>query len=325
MSEFIKAGGRIIPKPNGLDCDLVTEKVYNLMYDKWNHASYFEEDGSLSIPKKVYSTDDDTMFVKRVINYHNNTDKLSTGVMLSGIKGTGKTVMAKVIARDSKLPVIVVNEEYPTSQINDFFKKFTTPVCVIFDEVDKYWNTESLLGWLDGVQTNAKKLVLFTCNDDQVVTTYLKDRCSRVRYLRKFAADENTKFLKSIIKDKGIDDVNNELYKFIVDSFNLLSMDNILSFLDEKLLFPELSNFALVKDMNIMLKKDFKLNENNDAKESSDDKYYENAEDNYDNDEYYDEDDDDDKCEGCNNDCYYCGDEEMDAVLSELKNVLHSN
>lgn len=51
--------------------------------------------------------------------------------MLSGVKGTGKTVMAKVIAKNSKLPVIVVDEDFPTSQINNFFRKFTTPVAVI--------------------------------------------------------------------------------------------------------------------------------------------------------------------------------------------------
>ncbi len=257
MSEFIKEGNCIVPKPNGLDYDLVPKKVYNLMYNEYTGVSYFEEDGSLNLPSKVYSTEDDDRFVKRVITYYNNTDKLSTGVMLSGIKGTGKTVLAKVIARDSGLPVIVVNENYPTRRINDFFKKFSTPVCVIFDEVDKNWNTEFLLGWLDGVQTNAKKLVLFTCNDDNIVSTYLKDRCSRVRYLRKFAADENTKFLKSIIADKGIDDKNDEIYKFITSSFNLLSMDNILSFLDEKMLFPEYDNFTIVKDMNIKLKDEF--------------------------------------------------------------------
>ena len=309
MSEFIKSEGKIVPKPNGLDYDLVPKKVYNLMFNEWGGISYFEEDGSLNLPSRVYSTKDDDLFVKRVINYYNNTDKLSTGVMLSGIKGTGKTVLAKVIARESGLPVIVVNESYPTRRINDFFKKFTTPVCVIFDEVDKNWNTEALLGWLDGVQTNAKKLVLFTCNDDQVVSTYLKDRCSRVRYLRNFAADENTKFLKSIIKDKGIDDKNDELYTFITSSFNLLSMDNILSFLDEKILFPDYDNYTIIKDMNIKLKDSFtkKMNASN-PNETSQERVgntTESSEDydlsNYfggDEEEYYDDDEyDDDRCD----------------------------
>ena len=136
MSEFIKVGERIVNKPTGLDYDLINGKVYNLKWDRYNGMSYFEEDGSLSLPAKVYTTKSDDVFIKRVNTYFQKTSKLSTGVMLSGIKGTGKTVMAKVIAKNSNLPIIVVDEDYPTGRINDFFRKFETPVTIIFDEVD---------------------------------------------------------------------------------------------------------------------------------------------------------------------------------------------
>lgn len=261
MSEFIKLGNKIVSKPNGLDYDLIDGKVYNLKYSRYEGMSYFEEDGSLNLPAKVYLTDDDKIFIKRVNSYFEKTSKLSTGVMLSGIKGTGKTVMAKVIAQNSGLPVIVVNEDFPTSKINDFFCKFSHPVVVIFDEVDKHWDTEDLLGWLDGVQTNAKKLVLFTCNNEDRVNSYLKDRCSRVRYNRHFEANDNARFLKEILKDKGIaENEIEETYNFIVANFNLLSIDNILSFIDEKLMFSELSNDDILKDMNIVNKNNKKRN-----------------------------------------------------------------
>lgn len=283
MSEFIKVGERIINKPTGLDYDLVNGKVYNLKWDRYNGVSYFEEDGSLSLPAKVYATKSDDIFIKRVNTYFQKTSKLSTGVMLSGIKGTGKTVMAKVIAKNSNLPIIVVDEEYPTGRINDFFRKFETPVTIIFDEVDKHWDTEDLLGWLDGVQTNAKKLVLFTCNNEDRVNDYLKDRCSRVRYIRHFEANDNARFLREILRDKGIAEDNIEnTYTFIVNNFGLLSIDNILSFIDEKLLFPKLSNEEIFNDMNISSKRGKK----NIVEETSD---YENEE-NEDDDWLYDDD-----------------------------------
>lgn len=253
MAEFIKLGDKIISKPKGLDYELEHGKVYNLKYNRYEGMSYFEEDGSLNLPSKVYSTDEDKVFIKRVNTYFEKTDKLSTGVMLSGVKGTGKTVMAKVIAQNSNLPVIVVDEDFPTGRINDFFRKFSTPVAVIFDEVDKHWDTEELLGWLDGVQTNAKKLVLFTCNNENNISEYLQNRCSRVRYKRHFEANDNARFLKEILKDKGIKDIEGT-YNFIVNNFKLLSIDNILSFIDEKLMFPELNNATLAIDMNIELK-----------------------------------------------------------------------
>lgn len=287
MSEFIKVGERIVNKPTGLDYDLVNGKVYNLKWDRYNGMSYFEEDGSLSLPSKVYTTKSDDIFIKRVNTYFQKTSKLSTGVMLSGIKGTGKTVMAKAIAKNSNLPIIVVDEDYPTGRINDFFRKFETPVTIIFDEVDKHWDTEDLLGWLDGVQTNAKKLVLFTCNNEDRVNDYLKDRCSRVRYIRHFEANDNARFLREILRDKGIaEDKIEDIYTFIVNNFGLLSIDNILSFIDEKLLFPELSNEEIFNDMNISSKKGKKniIGETPDEEDEDDDDWL------YDDDEEYEED-----------------------------------
>lgn len=287
MSEFIKVGEQIVNKPTGLDYDLVNGKVYNLKWDRYNGMSYFEEDGSLSLPSKVYTTKSDDIFIKRVNTYFQKTSKLSTGVMLSGIKGTGKTVMAKVIAKNSNLPIIVVDEDYPTGRINDFFRKFETPVTIIFDEVDKHWDTENLLGWLDGVQTNAKKLVLFTCNNEDRVDDYLKDRCSRVRYIRHFEANDNARFLREILRDKGIaKDKIEDTYTFIVNNFGLLSIDNILSFIDEKLLFPELSNEEIFNDMNISSKKGKKniIGETPDEEDEDDDDWL------YDDDEEYEED-----------------------------------
>lgn len=287
MSEFIKVGEKIVNKPTGLDYDLINGKVYNLKWDRYNGMSYFEEDGLLSLPAKVYTTKGDDVFIKRVNTYFQKTSKLSTGVMLSGIKGTGKTVMAKVIAKNSNLPIIVVDEDYPTGRINDFFRKFETPVTIIFDEVDKHWDTEDLLGWLDGVQTNAKKLVLFTCNNEDRVNDYLKDRCSRVRYIRHFEANDNARFLREILRDKGIaEDKIEDAYTFIVNNFGLLSIDNILSFIDEKLLFPELSNEEIFNDMNISSKKGKKniIGETPDKEDEDDDDWL------YDDDEEYKED-----------------------------------
>lgn len=255
MSEFIKVGEKIVNKPTGLDYDLINGKVYNLKWDRYNGMSYFEEDGLLSLPAKVYTTKSDDVFIKRVNTYFQKTSKLSTGVMLSGIKGTGKTVMAKVIAKNSNLPIIVVDEDYPTGRINDFFRKFETPVTIIFDNEDR-------------------------------VNDYLKDRCSRVRYIRHFEANDNARFLREILRDKGIaEDKIEDTYTFIVNNFGLLSIDNILSFIDEKLLFPELSNEEIFNDMNISSKKGKKniIGETPDEEDEDDDWLY-------DDDEEYEED-----------------------------------
>ena len=231
-TEFIKIGDRVVAKPKGADYDLIPGKVYDLSWDRWNDESILKENGELNLPAKIYSTTKDNMFKKRVISYFNNAFTSTTGVMLAGTKGTGKTVMAKILAKDCNLPIIVVDPEYPASRLTKYFKTFETPVCILFDEVDKSFRTDLMLDFLDGLQKTTKKLVVMTCNDLNKVSEYLQDRCSRIRYLRKYTPEDNLAFLDILIKDMGIKDVET-VATYCKENIKLLSMDNIVSFLNE--------------------------------------------------------------------------------------------
>lgn len=82
--------------------------------------TYIQGNGELNLPKKVYSTKTDDIFKKRIITYFNKANTNTTGVMLAGTKGTGKTVMAKILAKESGLPIIVVNPDYPEGKLIKF-------------------------------------------------------------------------------------------------------------------------------------------------------------------------------------------------------------
>src|SRR5574344_514880 len=105
MSEFIKNGDRIVTKPDGFDYNLIPGKVYNLNYDRYKEYSYIEEDGNLELPNKIYS--EDTFFIKRILDSF-NTDISNIGVLLSGLKGSGKSLTTKLVAKRSNLPILVV-------------------------------------------------------------------------------------------------------------------------------------------------------------------------------------------------------------------------
>ena len=238
-TEFIKIGDRLVIKPQGADYDLIPGKVYDLSFDRYMGEDVFKENGELSLPTKVYSSKKDEFFKKRVLTYFNNAFTDTTGVMLAGTKGTGKTIMAKVLAKESNLPIIIVDPQYPESRLIKYFKQISTPVCILFDEVDKSFNTEKMLDFLDGLQKTSKKLVIMTCNNLGKVSEYLQDRCSRIRYLRKYTTDDNLEFLDVLIKDMGIKNVE-EVSKYCRENIKLLSMDNIVAFLNEiKLLEDE--------------------------------------------------------------------------------------
>lgn len=119
-NEFIKIGEQIIAKPKGADYDLIPGKVYDLSWNRQEDSPIFKENGELNLPKKVYSTKTDDIFKKRIITYFNKANTNTTGVMLAGTKGTGKTVMAKILAKESGLPIIVVNPDYPEGKLIKF-------------------------------------------------------------------------------------------------------------------------------------------------------------------------------------------------------------
>ena len=250
MTEFLKIGNNIIAKPKGTDYDLINGKVYDLKWDDYEGRPIFTENGELNLPKKVYKSKEDIIFNKRVLTYFNNTSAITTGVMLAGVKGTGKSIEAKVLAQESGLPIIIIDNGYPSSRLVQFFKSFNTPVCVILDEVEKTRNTEKLLDFLDGIEKTAKKLVLMTCNELNRISEYMQDRCSRVRYLRKYTVENNFEFLPEIIKDLCIKD-GEKVQKYIEDNITLPSMDNLYSLLTEIKLF-ENDNIPLQDIVSVM-------------------------------------------------------------------------
>lgn len=256
MAEFVKIGNEILVKPklDGLSYDLIKGKVYDLKYNRMEEKLYLQENGDLNMPKKLYKLKEDDDFIKRVLTYFNseNSSK-TTGVLLSGTKGTGKTMLSKRIALESNLPIIIVATDFPADKLNVFFKKFETPVVIMFDEIEKndyWWETKDLLGFLDGVEATAKKLVLMTCNKPENIDENFFDRCSRVRYFRQYEANSNSAFVRFMAEDKGVKNID-EVVNFINNYMQVKSFDNISAFIDEAILFEDIPLADLAKNMNI--------------------------------------------------------------------------
>lgn len=163
----------------------------------------------------------------------------STGVLLTGEKGSGKTLLSKVISKKGVsrgMVVLIVNKEFAGDEFSQFITSINEPSVVLFDEFEKVYSPKSqeeILTLLDGVFLT-KKLFIFTVNNEYRVNENMKNRPGRIFYHLTYAGLDKG-FIREYCKD------------------NLLNKDYIENVVRLTHVF-EIINFdmlkALVEDMN---------------------------------------------------------------------------
>jgi hypothetical protein len=160
---------------------------YTIKMDQYENF-YLEMIDSFNSPPKLYGdTIDNT---KRIITtYLSRT--ASTGVMLTGEKGSGKTLLAKNIAISASslnIPTIVINAPWRGDKFNTFIQSIDQECVILFDEFEKVYDSdqqEEVLTLLDGVYPS-KKLFIVTCNDKYRVDKHMRNRPGRIYYMLDF-------------------------------------------------------------------------------------------------------------------------------------------
>ena len=134
--------------------------------------------------------------VTKVLNSFERTNR-NLGVILSGDKGIGKSLFAKLLsikAVEKGIPLIIVDKFYPG--IASYIEEIDQEVVVLFDEFDKTFagvktdNNETdpqagLLTLFDGI-SQGKKLFVITCNDMHKLNDFLINRPGRFLYNIRF-------------------------------------------------------------------------------------------------------------------------------------------
>lgn len=183
MTHYIYNGNTVSIAPEGaLDIRNKLEPVnYIIKCNEMTGQYSLEKTELFTLPKKLYG--DISFKAEIILNTFKDRAK-STGVLLVGEKGSGKSQLAKLCCINSGLPVLLVNEPFYGSGFNQFITSISEPVIIFFDEFEKVYmkeHQEHLLSLLDGNVTS-NTLFILTCNDEYALDDNLINRPGRMYY-----------------------------------------------------------------------------------------------------------------------------------------------
>lgn len=212
---------------------------YDLSFSDMKGFYLSKKDG-FSLPEKIYG--DPFAFAGRVLNTAGQLEKKNRGmgVLLSGKKGTGKSITAKVIAHTSNKPVISIASAFTGQGLTTFINNIQTPAVILLDEFEKTYATEDernyLLSLLDGMACS-RHLFVLTSNDPDI-GEFFDSRPGRIRYHKQYDTLDNA-IIEAIIDDKVADPTLNAAIKAAAQSFFDLSPDSLICIIEEALMYNE--------------------------------------------------------------------------------------
>lgn len=196
---------------------------------------YFEQIPAFEMPRKLYG--DTTRVASRIIRTFLDRPA-TTGVLLSGEKGSGKTLLAKRLAADCAalgIPCITVSQSFTGEAFNSLLQGVEQPCMLFFDEFEKVYSEDEaqqqLLTLMDGVFTS-KKLFVLTVNDQYKVNQHMKNRPGRLFYALNYEG-----LTDEFIQEYCADNLNNSAHaegvRQVASMFQRFNFDMLKAMVEE--------------------------------------------------------------------------------------------
>lgn len=211
--------------------DAVPVGIYNigLSMQGWYLEKYADK---FTFDYKMYGLQ--TEFCEHVLKTYKNT-KGNFGIMLTGTKGTGKTVTAKTLANDFNLPVIIVKDMGDQNQsMIEYLGSFNFDCVLFFDEFEKNFSEKdsTILQIMDGVYSSEYRKIFLLTTNEMTINENMVGRPSRIRYVRKFGNLE-LKTVEEYLDDAlEVPEARQELLDFI-DTLTISTIDILKTIVNE--------------------------------------------------------------------------------------------
>lgn len=205
--------------------------IYNICLTK-NGFHLEKHADKFVFPYKMYGLQEE--FIDHVIKtYHATSDNM--GIMLTGTKGTGKTVTAKELANKLNLPIIIVKDMGDANQYMIEFLSSIENDCILFlDEFEKNFNESdsTILQIMDGVYNSRYRKVFLLTTNEMTINDNMIGRPSRIRYVKEFR-NLDLKIVNEYLDDAlQIPEARQDLLDFI-DSLTISTIDILKTIVNE--------------------------------------------------------------------------------------------
>ena len=183
---------------------------------------------------KIYDLDCEDIISKIIKTWTSDLfveSNKNLGVIFNGLKGTGKTIAAKLLCNRIGLPVIVISK--PIDGMLEFIQSLHFESVILIDEAEKTFNEEQevLLKMIDGVYNDMRKLYILTTNKLSIDENLL-GRPGRIRYIKEFS-NLSVKAVNDVIDDNLKDISLKEGVLKVVDSLEISTIDILKAIIDE--------------------------------------------------------------------------------------------
>lgn len=205
---------------------------YTVGFDQMREEYYLRQVDAFALPPKLYG--ETPQVAERILHtYHSRTQ--STGALLAGEKGSGKTLLAKAVAVLGNLPALVINAPWCGDGFNRFLQQIEQPCVVLFDEFEKVYSDkddqEQLLTLLDGVFPT-RKLFVFTCNNRYKLDRNLMNRPGRIFYMLDFKG-VSAQFVTEYCADHLQNPAHTESVRQVAATFGEFNFDLMQAIVEE--------------------------------------------------------------------------------------------
>lgn len=245
----------------------IEKGVWDVQPDEHGHLFLTKVGDQFDFDFKIYGLE--SSFIQRVEKTYSNTTG-NLGILLNGVKGTGKTISGEIIANKLNNPIVMVGANFPG--LVPFLLSIPQDITIFVDEYDKvfkgnigddeYEDREdgnvkgdtTLLGLMDGtLKTNHRRVFILTTNRRWLNDNML-NRPGRIRYNKNFS-DLDLVQINEIIDDCLKDKKYKEDILTYLKPLKIITVDIVKAVISQVNIFDDYTG-ECCKDLNVETKEE---------------------------------------------------------------------